>query len=106
MAYNTLDNQSNLDLQTLLNYPSINTPLFYPVMLFVFFFVFTSLSFFREVRREGKANIMSSLAVGGYVTTAVAGLLSLLRLISIDIVITTMVISLVFQAIYMFTKNK
>ncbi len=104
--YNPLDNQSNIDLQTLLSYPSLNTPLFWPGILFVIYLVIASLTFFREAQREGKANLLSSLAVAGYVTVALSGILSLLQLIEISIVITILVISLVFQALFLLTKSK
>ena len=104
MAYTTLESQGELGLRGLLQFPSIDTVIFYPVLLFVIFTVFTLSTFFREVRRTGKGNILSSLAVAGFVTTAVATIWSLLALISVQIVVLTFVISLVFQIIYLITK--
>jgi uncharacterized membrane protein YjfL (UPF0719 family) len=105
MAYQTLENITDLGLREVLNFPNLNNPSYYPILLMVFFIVFTSLTFFRELKREGRANLLSSLAVGGYVTTAIASILSLLQLVSTGIVITTLSLSVVFQAIYLFTKS-
>lgn len=104
MPYTRLDNVSNLDLRGLLQYPSIDTSLFYPGILFAIFVIFTLATFFREVRREGRGNILASLAVAGFVTTVVATIFSLLALIQVQIVVITFVISGIFQIIYLSTK--
>ena len=103
MAYNTLNGQGAVDIATLLAYPNLDTPLFYPLFLFVIFFVFTSLSFFREVTREGKGNLLSSLAVSGFVTISVSVILSILGLIQTAVLVTTIVICLIFQVLYLLT---
>ncbi len=105
MTYTQLESIDNFGLRSFLNFPNLDTPIFYPLFMFVLFFVFTSLTFFREVRREGKGNILSSLAVAGYVTTAISVILSLLDLMDNTIVITILVISLIFQAIYLLTDR-
>ncbi|KKL91643.1 hypothetical protein LCGC14_1892660 [marine sediment metagenome] len=104
MTYKTLENISNLDLRSLLQFPSIDTPIFYKIILFAIFIVFTLSTFFREVRREGKGNFLSSLAVAGFVTTAIATIFSFLALIQVQVVVVTLVISIVFQIIYLLTK--
>ncbi len=104
MTYSTLENITDLDLKGFLQFPSTDTIIFYPLILFAIFMVFTLSTFFKEVRREGKGNILSSLAVAGFVTTAVAVLFSLLELINTEIVVLTFVISVVFQVIYLLTK--
>ena len=104
--YNPLDNQTNIDLQTLLNFPNLDTPMFWSAILFAIYVIITSLTFFRESERETKANLLSSLAVAGYVTLALASILSLLRLVGITTLIIILVISLVFQAMYLLTKSK
>ncbi len=105
MAYQTLESIDDITLRDVLNFPNLDTPIFYPIMLFVIFSIFTTLTFFRELKREGKANILSSLAVGGFVTTAISAILSLLQLISTTIAVTTLVITLVFQALYLFSGD-
>ncbi|KKL19288.1 hypothetical protein LCGC14_2466980 [marine sediment metagenome] len=104
MTYTTLENVSDLSLKGLLQFPSTDTPIFYPLILFAIFMVFTLSTFFRELRREGKGNILSSLAVAGFVTTAMATIFSLLDLIQVQIVVLTFVISTVFAIIYLLTK--
>ena len=104
MTYNTLENITDLDLKSFLQFPSQDTIIFYPLLLFAIFVVFTLSTFFREVKREGKGNFLSSLAVAGFVTTAIAVIFSLLELVQTRIVVITFVISVVFQVIYMLTK--
>ncbi len=104
MAYTELQDLGDLGIKSLFQFPSIDTPIFYPVLLFVIFLVFTLSTFFREVRREGKGNFLSSLAVAGFVTTTIAMIFSFLELIQVQIVVLTFVISLIFQVIYMLTK--
>lgn len=105
MAYTTLETIDDIGLREILNFPNLDTPMFYPIMLFVIFTIFTTLTFFKEVKREGKGNILSSLAVGGYVTTAISAIFSLLGLISTVIAVTTLVITIVFQAMYLISGD-
>lgn len=105
MAFTELQDLGVLDIQSLLNFPNLDTPIFYPLFLLVIFFVFTSLSFFREVNREGKGNILSSLAVGGYVTIVGGVILSTMGLIQTAVLVTTVVASLVFQVLFLLTRK-
>lgn len=105
MAYSTLENLDNLTITDILNFPNLDTPEFYPIFLFVIFSVFTSLSFFREVTREGKGNLLSSLAVGGYVCIVVAAILSLMGLIQTAVLVTAVVASLVFIVLFLIIKR-
>lgn len=105
MAYSTLENISDLSLFNILNFPNLDTPEFYPIFLFVIFSVFTSLSFFREIAREGKGNLISSLAVGGFVCIAAAALLSVMGLIQTAVLVTAIVGSLVFIVIFLLTNR-
>ena len=106
MAYKTLENISDLGIQQLLNYPNLDNPIFYPLFLFVVFFVFSGLSFFRELSREGKANLLSSLAVGGFVTIAISVILSLMDLIQTTILVTSVIASIIFPVWYLVTKKR
>lgn len=103
MTYTELQDL-NLTFRGFLQFPSTDTIIFYPLILFAIFMVFTLSTFFREIRREGKGNFLSSLAVAGFVTTAIAVIFSFLELIQVQIVVLTFVISVVFQVIYLLTK--
>lgn len=105
MTYTQLENIGEINLQTILNFPNLDTPLYYPLLLFVIFFIFTLGTFFRELKREGRANLLSSLAIGGYVTTVISFLLSILGVIQREIVVAALVISLVFQVMYLLTSR-
>ena len=104
MTYTQLEELPTLTLREFLKFPSIDTPMFYPILLFAIFLIFTFSTFFREVRRIGKGNILSSLAVAGFVTTAIATIWSLLGIIQVQVVVLTFVISLIFQVLYLITK--
>lgn len=105
MAYQTLENISNIGISELLSFPNLDTPSFYPALLFGIFIILTSLLFFREVSRTGRGNFLASLAVSGYVTVALAVLLSLMGLIQTEILITIIVATLLFQVIYLLTNR-
>ena len=106
MTYTQLESLGDIGLRELLNFPNLDTPIFYPTMLFVIFMIFAMATFFREIKREGRGNIMSSLAIGGFVTTVMAFIFSLMGLIQTAIVIITLVISLVFEVIFLLTGRK
>lgn len=103
MTYTELQDLGSIGLRELLNFPNLDTPNFYPIFLFVVFIVFVSMSFYREMRREGKANLLGSLAVGGFVTIAFATGLSLLGLIQVEIMVITLVICMVFVVLFLLT---
>lgn len=105
MTYSTLENITDLGIREILNFPNLDTPIFYPMFLFMVFFVFSSLVFFKEISREGKGNFISSLAVGGYVTISVAVILSLMDLIQTAILVTTIVATGVFQVLFLLSKK-
>lgn len=107
MSYQTIDNISNANIGEILSFPSVNTPTFFPLILVAIFVVITMVSFFREIKREGRGNLMSSLAVSGFITTVIALSMSLLGLIQREVVVMILVISLVFEVIFLLTgKNK
>ncbi len=103
MAYTQLEDLGEINLETLLNFPSIDTPIYYPVMLFAIFLIISLSLFFKETDREGKGKILSSFAIGGYATTGIAVVLTLIGAIQREIMIVILVISLIFQVIYLLT---
>jgi len=105
MAFTELNNITKTGLEGIMSFPSLDTPLFYPMFLFTVFTVFTMITFFRELEREGKGNILSSLAISGYVTIAVAVVLNLGNLIGTTTLVVTMVATLVFQVIFLLTNK-
>lgn len=105
MTYITLDEINQTDLASVLSYPSVNNPEFFPLMLFTFFVVITLVTFFREVIREGKGNFLSSLAVGSFVNIAITAIFLLLRFIPVEIGITSIVLSIVIIILYLFTDR-
>ena len=105
MTYQQLENLTDLSLRSVLQYPSIATPIFWPVILFVIFMVITLTTFFRELKREGRANFLSSLAVGGYVALSTSVAFTLLGLITYQIVVIVLVFTVIFQVIYLLSNK-
>ena len=105
MAYTELQDTTDLTLKGIMQYPSLETGMFYPVILFVIFTVVTLLSFFRELRREGRGNFLSSLAVGGFVTQMIAVIFTFMELISYQVMVLVLVIGVVFQVIFLLTNK-
>jgi len=103
MAYTEFQTLGNTTIESLLQFPTIDTPLFYPMFLFVLFFAVTVISFFREVTREGRGNIMASMAISSYVTVAASAILSTIGLIQTTVLVTVVVSALVFQVIFLLT---
>ncbi len=106
MTYSTLQDIGDLGIQEILNFPNLDTPIFYPIFLVVIFLVFASLSFFREVSREGKGNFLSSAAIGGFVTISAAAILSALDLIQTTVLVTTVVACLVFMVLFLLSGKQ
>ena len=105
MTYQQLENLSEISLRSVLQYPSIATPMFWPIILFTIFMVMTLTTFFRELKREGRANFLSSLAVGSYFTLAVSVAFTLLGLVTYEIVVIILVFTVIFQVIYLLSNK-
>ena len=105
MAYTTIDQIADKSLAGILGFPTIDTPIYYPIMLFVIFTVFTLYTYFKEVGRLGSGNFISSLAVAGFVTTVLAFIMSLIPIISVNVVVICLAITVVFVVIYMLTDK-
>jgi len=105
MTYTTLDEINGTDLASVLTYPTVNNTEFYPLLLFAIFTITTFLTFFREIAREGKGDILSSLAVGAFVNIAVTSIFMLIRFIDYTIGITSLVISILIVIFYL-SSNK
>ena len=88
-----------------MQFPSIDTPAFYPGLLFTIFIVLTSVMFFREVRREGRGNMVSALAISGFATMILATLLSLLGLIQTQVLVITFVITSIFAVFFLLSSR-
>ena len=105
MAYTELQNISDQTLRGILQFPSLDTPIFWPIILLVVFVTTSLLTFFREISRKGEGNFLSSLAVAGYLTTSLSVALTFLNLIMYQVVIVCFVISLVFQVLFLLSKK-
>lgn len=88
MSWNLLDNITDTgnpqtDFVNLLAMPSNSMPIFWALIILIpFFLIITTRTFFSEVNRTGKGDILSSLAVGSFSTSLVAVALNLFGLIS------------------------
>lgn len=105
MTYTEIHDLGNVTLRQVFTFPSLDTPMFYPILLLVVFLVFALMTFFREIGRGRDGNFLASLAVSGYVTTALATAMTFLDMIQYQVVVVILVISLVFQLIFFMTKR-
>ncbi len=105
MTYTEIHELGNITIRQVFTFPSIDTPSFYPILLFTIFLVFALIGFFREITREGKGNFLSSLAVAGYVTTAMATAMTFLDMIQYEVLVIILVISLMFQILFFISKK-
>lgn len=103
MIFQTFQTLNATTLQEVFRFPTIDTPIFWPVILFAIFLVFGFGMFFREIVRERQGNIISSFAVSGFVTTAIAFVMSLMGIIQRQTVVMTLVIASVFIVIFLLT---
>ena len=106
MTYQTIDNLTTSNLQEILRFPTRDLPMFWPLVLFAIFIIIGLGSFFREVRKKGSGNLLSSFAVAGYVTTAIVLIMNLMNLVQRHVVVICLTISLIFQALFLLTKRR
>ena len=105
MTYTGLDNLTSTDFSDLMTFPSIDTPIFYPLIIFCIFIVLTVGSYFREKESKGEGNFLSSMAVASVITITLSTILRLLEWISRDILIMNLAIGLVLIALYLLTDK-
>ncbi len=105
MTYTSLTNLSGSDLKDLLQYPTISFSGFWEFILLALFFIIATSSYFAEVNRTGRGNLLSSLGVAGIILIVLSTLIRLLELISRDMLIINVVLGIVFLALWMFTDN-
>lgn len=105
MTYTTLDELNDTSLETILQFPSRDFALFWPLIQLAFFIIIVLASYYAEKDRTGRGNFLSSLAVGGWVSIIVGMFFNYLQLIDRTTFIITFVLSAIFIAIYMLTDN-
>ena len=111
MTWNVLDNITNTgngqtDLVNTLIAPSQTFPIFWAlVVLIPMFLIITGRSFFKQKEREGRGEILSSLAVAGFSTSMVAVVMNLIGLIDRLTLGWTLGVSIVFIVIFILLKE-
>lgn len=103
MTYLELDVVNDTTITGILKFVNLDTPSFWPLILFAMFVVITLSTFFSEKERKGTGNALSSLAVAGFVNIVLSALLSTIGLISTINLIISVVISFIFIALYLLT---
>jgi len=110
MTYQTLDNLTSngtsSDLVNIFTLPSINFPIFYPILLFAIFLIISLSLFFRQVEREGRSDIMANLATSSFVTSLIALSMSIFGIIGSTTTVYVFGVSIVFIVIYLLTDKK
>lgn len=105
MTWTTIDALNQTDLRDVLQYPNLEFPFLWVLVLFAFFTIVTLASYFSEKERIGRGNFLSSLAVGSFVSVIFALLMRLLSLIDKTTLIIAFVLMIIFVAIYYFSDQ-
>ena len=105
MAFTELDALNDSSLKSILQFPSIDFALFWPLIQLTLFFIVVFTSYFAEKERTGRGNFLSSLAVGGFISIIVGLLLNLMQLIDRITFVITFVLGIVLIVIYMLTDR-
>jgi len=108
MVYKTFAEMNQSEgIQVIFSYVSEIEPLFTPILLFVIFFISAIGSYFLERNFTGRGNLLGSLATGGFVTTVIAYVMSLIpNFINTITVIICLIITIVFVLLFLITKEK
>jgi len=94
-------NGSSNDLVSILTIPSLDIPIFYPLILFAIFIILTTTIFFRQVDREGRGEFLASISVASFSTSLIALSMRLLGIIGAKTLTWTVSVSVVLIAIYL-----
>lgn len=106
MAYKTLSDTGS-ELKDILNFPNLDTPLFYPFIIWGLFLILSFGSYFAEKQRTGKGNIFSSFAVSGVIFLIGASLLMRsLEMISQDFFIVNIIIGIISVVLYLISNRE
>ena len=115
MAWNLLNNITNTgngqtDLVTTLVSPAVANnsafPTFWAILVLVpIFILLTTRTFFKQRDKEGRGNIWGSLAISGFVTTLIGLIMSMIGLISNQILAWLVGVTIVFVAIFIIVKD-
>lgn len=106
MTWTTLDQLNDTSVEGVLSYPSLDFPIFWPLIQLVIFIVLAMISYFAEKDRVGRGNFLSSLAVSSFVSLILAVLMRVrLHLIDKLTFNIELVICFIFIALYMLTKD-
>lgn len=103
MTFIELDALNDTSITGILAFPNLNTPSFWPLILFGIFAVITLGTFFSEKERRTTGNFLSSLAVASFVNIVLSALLKMMNVIDQTTLIISLVISFIFIAIYLLT---
>lgn len=105
MVFTGIETLNDTSLEGILAFPSLEMPSFWPLILFAIYIIVTLSSYFSERETERRGNLLSSLAVAGFVNVVLSGILSIIGIIDRTTLIISIVISSIFIGIYMLTKN-
>lgn len=94
-------------LDQLFFYTASQVPIFLPMVLFGLFMVVMLGGFFTQQRQTGKGDITMWMAIGGYITTGAAFILSLIEgLLSLQTVIIILVITIFLTTLYLLSRDR
>lgn len=97
----------SVGIHAVFQYVAEIVPIFFPLLLFALFIVYTVGSFLLQKEQTGNSNLFSSLVVGGYLTAITAFVINLIPgLVNPLVPVITLVISLILTLVFFVTRRK
>lgn len=94
-------------LYTMFQYVAEIVPIFFPLLLFCIFIVFSVSSFLIQKQQTGRSNFFSSMVVAGYLTTIISFVMNLIPgLINPIVPVICLVVSMIMTLIFFVSKRK
>ena len=108
MAYESISGRNmSRGVVAILEYVSDIEPLFVPLTVFVIFLSLSLGSYWLEKGLRGKGNFLGSLAAGGFSTTVIVFVMSLIPgFVNNFVVIVCLIISVVFVLLFLLSKDR
>ena len=108
MAYKELtETNFSEGIYTMFQYVAEIVPIFFPLVLFCLFIIYTVSSFLIQKEQTGRSNFFSSLVVAGYLTTITAFVMNLIPgLLNPIYPVITLIVSMIMTLIFFQTKRK
>ena len=108
MAYKEIvDTNLSAGIHTIFQYVGEIVPIFFPLVLFCLFIIYTISSYLIQKEQTGRSNFFSSLVVAGYLTTITAFVMNLIPgLLNPLYPAITLIVSMIMTLVFFLSKRK